>query len=571
MVLFAGGVTIGGAVLAFPAPAGAQAPPDTTDALIAVESEVLALVKLGAFPDPVPGKLQDVVADWESSVEGYERADLIDWLHTSDDEGVVELGRLAGSQLSPDTRAALSSLPGDVVRAVESGQRIPMPASVYEHALNDLEYRNGRAPVVGAADPAANPGGGPPATAPAPQPTDVAATIAPGTSAPAPATDPPTTTAKRDQDLTDPGIHLDSPPTPIWLIVACIAGGLVVAGGLAWIVLRRRRSTGPLVGSVAELLDAGRRLSSSVEVAEIVAVLADEAQRLTGSDDVGVIVRNDPDGSLTVAGGTGEGVIDLVHAGRGAIGRVLETGAVVRTAGVDPALGPEARALLAVPLVRGGVVAGVVVATRRATQPYGTAELDLLGQLVPIAAAALVAAGRHDDVAELSLTDGLTELGNRRRLDRDLVSALGAGAGTVGFVMVDIDHFKRFNDTNGHVAGDEALREVARVLRSNVRDLDVVYRYGGEEFCVLLPDATPSEAAEVSERLRHAVEATDFTGAESQPGGRLTISVGTTVASRTDPTEVKERADHALYEAKHQGRNRVVLDEPGPIGDSGEA
>lgn len=181
-----------------------------------------------------------------------------------------------------------------------------------------------------------------------------------------------------------------------------------------------------------------------------------------------------------------------------------------------------------------------------------------------VVAGALLVAGRRrraalSTLSELSLTDDLTELGNRRRLERDLDVAFGPERRPVGFVMLDIDHFKQFNDTHGHLAGDETLRRVAAILRFSVREGDVVYRYGGEEFCVLLADADPLEARAVAERLRSAVEAHDFPGAEDQPGGRLTISVGMSLIGAVDARSMKQCADEALYEAKRAGRNRVVV------------
>ena len=500
-------------------PTAHAAPPDTTDALVAVESEVLALVELGAFPEPLPAKLRDVADDWRSEVEGYTRSDLIDWLQASDEDAARELERLGGTQLSPDVRAALRRLPPDAVRAIESGVPIAMPASVYEHALNDLDYRNGSAPSAGEAAPAA--GGG---VAPRPEPR--------------------------------------ADGTPLVVVLGAGAAVVVAALGAAMVVWGRRRSTAVAASDsgVARLLDASRRFGSSVAVPDIHRILLEETVALTGADTAAVVSVEDGSSLPAVVTETTVGSLVPGHLGRGIVRRVLDTGVGLRTVAADAAIAGGPRAVLAVPLVRNGTIVGAVVALRGAEQPFDPADLDVLGQLAPMAAAALVSAGLHDNVAELSLTDGLTELGNRRRLDRDLVAALGAGSGNIGFVMVDIDHFKQFNDTHGHVAGDDVLQGVAALLRGAVRAGDVVYRYGGEEFCVLLPDTTPLEAADVSERLRLAVESHVFPGGETQPAGRVTISVGTTVASRIDPIEVKERADHALYEAKHRGRNQVVVE-----------
>ena len=157
--------------------------------------------------------------------------------------------------------------------------------------------------------------------------------------------------------------------------------------------------------------------------------------------------------------------------------------------------------------------------------------------------------------------DGLTRLHNRRRLDRDLPDALETARATntsLWFAMLDVDHFKTYNDTHGHGAGDAALQQVAEAIRSNVREQDIVYRYGGEEFSVLLPGTDAVEAGAVAERVRAAIEAATFEGEAQQPDGRVTVSVGMAEATGDDlPETLRHRADAALYAAKHAGRNQV--------------
>ncbi|MGM9483387.1 sensor domain-containing diguanylate cyclase [Roseateles sp. NT4] len=164
----------------------------------------------------------------------------------------------------------------------------------------------------------------------------------------------------------------------------------------------------------------------------------------------------------------------------------------------------------------------------------------------------------------LATRDPLTGLHNRRSLDARLAEAqaldrrYGASNGRVhGLLLVDIDHFKRVNDTYGHPAGDAVLRLVAQMLQNAVRVTDVAARFGGEEFAVLLPElAGPLEAVMAAEKIRSAVEAANFPEV-----GKLTISVGVSLAS-PDDADVRpliDRADAALYEAKRGGRNAVVL------------
>lgn len=153
-------------------------------------------------------------------------------------------------------------------------------------------------------------------------------------------------------------------------------------------------------------------------------------------------------------------------------------------------------------------------------------------------------------------TDSLSGLKNRRAFDRLLREEHARAQrahSPLALLMVDVDHFKDFNDDFGHIAGDEALRGVAQVLQDQARSYDHVARYGGEEFAVILPQTSSAEAMAVAERIRDAVQAREFAHRS------ITVSVGVGVATATDhPQTLVERADKALYLAKIQGRNSVV-------------
>ncbi|HEX2141026.1 MAG TPA: GGDEF domain-containing protein, partial [Candidatus Limnocylindria bacterium] len=168
---------------------------------------------------------------------------------------------------------------------------------------------------------------------------------------------------------------------------------------------------------------------------------------------------------------------------------------------------------------------------------------------------------------ELVLTarmDVVTGIGNRRALDEALASLTGQ---RLAAVLVDVDHFKAFNDRNGHLAGDSALGRIGEILREVVRKGDLVFRYGGEEFLILIPGGDREGAGRLAERLRQGVE----DDVAFQQWG-LTISAGVAVADRfsaSSPLPLLRRADSALYQAKRTGRNRVVVDDaalvaPGP-------
>ena len=163
---------------------------------------------------------------------------------------------------------------------------------------------------------------------------------------------------------------------------------------------------------------------------------------------------------------------------------------------------------------------------------------------------------RRSETEALAFVDELTQVPNRRRFDQDLDHSATA-ATAISIAMIDVDHFKTYNDTNGHQRGDEALQQVAALIATNLRIEDMVYRYGGEEFAVLLPGADVGEAYAIVERVRAAVEAHAFFGGPGQPGGRVTISVGVATAPASAGRSIVEAADMALYRAKQTGRNRV--------------
>ena len=166
------------------------------------------------------------------------------------------------------------------------------------------------------------------------------------------------------------------------------------------------------------------------------------------------------------------------------------------------------------------------------------------------------------ELREQALRDPLTGLYNRRHLDAqlpELLAQAGRQAEPLSVMMLDLDHFKQVNDLHGHQAGDEVLRHAARQITLHTRSSDLVCRYGGEEFVVVLPGVAPAQAAERAEALRAALElAPARFGALALP---LTASFG--VAGLTEEANHPDRligaADRALYEAKAQGRNRVVM------------
>jgi diguanylate cyclase (GGDEF)-like protein len=171
--------------------------------------------------------------------------------------------------------------------------------------------------------------------------------------------------------------------------------------------------------------------------------------------------------------------------------------------------------------------------------------------------------GLFDKVQKLSVTDDLTGLFNRRylmeNLEREFRRAERYG-NDLALIMIDIDYFKRFNDVHGHLAGDDLLRVFADRLRLAARRTDIVARYGGEEFMILMPDTNLEMAIHLAERLRQDIEVFPFEKRETQPLGRVTVSIGCAEFQKLTVSDVDcliHMADQCLYHAKSSGRNQI--------------
>ena len=166
---------------------------------------------------------------------------------------------------------------------------------------------------------------------------------------------------------------------------------------------------------------------------------------------------------------------------------------------------------------------------------------------------------------QLAITDGLTGLYNYRyfkeQLSQEVIRAKRHNA-NISIAMIDIDFFKNYNDTHGHPAGDLVLKKIADLLHNNIRKIDVAARYGGEEFSLVLVETDKQAASFVANKIKNLIEEQKFDYEETQPNGKLTISMG--IATFPDdaitPDELVNKADQRLYRAKKAGRNRVVLE-----------
>ena len=264
-----------------------------------------------------------------------------------------------------------------------------------------------------------------------------------------------------------------------------------------------------------------------------------------------------------------------VRFGEGLVGRVADRKMplLVRDGACDPRRTPEEKggrapsfALLLLPLVAGNETVGVVQFERDSPGTFTNRDLGRIRALASQAAATVANVRSHQDVYNQAVTDGLTGLYNRRHVQAALLDERRRAqryGHPLSVIMLDVDGFKPYNDTYGHVQGDVLLKMLSGLLRENVRGVDVLGRFGGEEFILVMPETPSSEAYQTAERLRQAVARAVFPGFPDDPDVAVfkTISLGVaTYPENTDDTQaLVSLADQALYRAKRGGKNQTVL------------
>jgi diguanylate cyclase (GGDEF)-like protein len=227
------------------------------------------------------------------------------------------------------------------------------------------------------------------------------------------------------------------------------------------------------------------------------------------------------------------------------------------------------RALMGAPIRWGGELLGIIDTITYLPHQYTQTDLDILGMFADQAAIVIRNARLYSRIEQISMTDELTGLFNRRGFfqlgEREFERALRFGR-PLAALMLDIDHFKRVNDTYGHPVGDQVLSALADCVRQNTRGIDVVGRYGGEEFTLLLPETDLPIAIQIAERLRQAIADLSIPicrrkGDSPTVHIRVNASIGIAFMQPDIPNLLVliDLADRALYRAKESGRNRVVI------------
>ena len=363
---------------------------------------------------------------------------------------------------------------------------------------------------------------------------------------------------------------------------------------------RMQSEQATMAGAIRQLPDVVRELNrSDLDPQRIPALLFALAQDIFQPEQVLLyLVRNPGDEEvpadelfLREHRGVGETATSLqrVRVGEGRIGWAAENKVemlaeewlnLTRTEGrTVPENHPALRLDMIGPLVhygdKGPTLLGVLCIgmAKAASRPRD--EKRMLQLITGLGSIALMNARRVSELRAKANHDGLTGLLNKRHFMVELGALIHKAEREnhpVGIFIFDIDHFKKYNDQNGHLEGDELLKTIARVLKKSLRPGDLAGRYGGEEFLVAMPQTDRDGAIAVARRIREAIEAYPFPHGEKQPLGKLTISGGVAAfpADGTQGGDLIRGADQALYEAKRGGRNQVLPYRGVEIGDASD-
>jgi diguanylate cyclase (GGDEF)-like protein len=317
-----------------------------------------------------------------------------------------------------------------------------------------------------------------------------------------------------------------------------------------------------------------QRANASLRREEVLEAAVDSLQTLFPHRWHGIMLF-DESGGLTLAAGRGEPTKLSAQLPVGGSPKIFTRTLVSEDLWNDPHLDRVGfkppvslsayHSAVTTPLGLRDVQFGALVSLDTERGAFDAEDVRLMEALGPQISTALENAHLYEEVERLSLTDPLTGLGNRRAFDQHLeheVDRAKRYGYPLSLALIDIDHFKVYNDTHGHPAGDEVLRKLGHALDDHmIRRSDLAYRYGGEEFAVIMHSTRSDEALQVMRRMHDAVRLEPLPLGDHQPGGRLTVSVGVTTydGAECSAQEVVDQADLALFAAKQEGRDCSVV------------
>lgn len=327
---------------------------------------------------------------------------------------------------------------------------------------------------------------------------------------------------------------------------------------------------------LSTLRDLGAAVQETGEGESVFERILDSIAEVADYETCTIFVLDKETGELTVRATRGE-VVNPIDDVAFAMGRGVSAWVaherrpiIVGDLRSDPRLralvsdSTQARSFASIPLLSGRRIVGVINISHSKPNRFTQGNLDIIGIIASQAAVSIEKSLAYENLELLAITDPLTRAYNRRylelRLEEESARAKRYGV-PLSVIMIDIDRFKRVNDEFGHSVGDDALREVVGVISGIVRETEIISRYGGEEFVIVLPQTSGEDCARVAERTRRIVEEHLFCDESTPDGIRLTVSAGVAVypSDAADSKALIEAADKALYEAKRAGRNRVAV------------
>lgn len=346
---------------------------------------------------------------------------------------------------------------------------------------------------------------------------------------------------------------------------------------------KRREETQRRLSNFEDLYRFGLTLSSSQDLREVNGSIIDFATKITKCPAGSLAILDEKTGEMVL--GSSKGFSRQFYKIKrwqlrsgGLTSHILNQKLPVVISNLDrfksfdnPTLISEKiKAIIAAPLTVEGKIVGILYVDDFVERQFSSEDVYALSLISTYAALAIERTKLLEDTRMMAITDGLTGLYNQKtffsRLDEEVERAIRYNH-PISLITFDIDYFKNYNDSQGHLVGNEALLQISNIVKEFVRQIDFCARCGGEEFAIIIPETDKREAFLFAERLRKKIESHYFKGEENQPNGGLTISIGVAGLPHdtSDGVDLMDKADQALYEAKHKGRNRVVGYEPGMV------